>query len=114
MEDELSHLHKTHDDPERPVMAVIGGSKVSTKIALLENLVRKVEALVIGGAMANTFLAAEGIDVGRSLYEPDHMETARRVVTYSVDSGAAILLPSDVVVAKEMKPMAAHRTVQAR
>jgi len=69
---------------------------------------------VIGGAMANTFLAAEGIDVGRSLYEPDHLATAQRVVSYSVDSGAAILLPSDVVVAKEFKPRAAHRTIMAR
>ena len=114
MEAELSHLHKTLDDPERPLMAVVGGAKVSTKIALLENLVRKVETLVIGGAMANTFLAAEGVDVGRSLYEPDHIDTARRVVAYSIDSGAAILLPSDVVVAKELKARAAHRTVTAR
>jgi len=114
MEAELFHLHKALDDPERPLMAVVGGAKVSTKIALLENLVRKVETLVIGGAMANTFLAAEGIDVGRSLYEPDHIQTAQRVISYSVDSGAAILVPIDVVVAKELKPRAAHRTVGAR
>ena len=114
MEAELSHLHKTLDDPERPVMAVIGGSKVSTKIALLENLVRRVETLVIGGAMANTFLAAQGIDVGRSLYEPDHIGTAQRVISHSVDSGAAILLPSDVVVARELKKGAPHRSSDAR
>jgi phosphoglycerate kinase len=114
MEAELSHLHKTLDDPKRPVMAVIGGSKVSTKIALLENLVKKVETLVIGGAMANTFLAAEGVDVGSSLYEADHIETAQRVVSQSVESGAAILLPSDVVVAREMKARAPHRTTNVR
>ena len=63
-------------------MAVVGGAKVSTKIALLENLVKRVETLVIGGAMANTFLAAEGVAVGKSLYEPDHLETARKVIAH--------------------------------
>jgi len=114
MEQELSHLNKALGDPERPVMAVIGGAKVSTKIALLENLVQRVETLVIGGAMANTFLAAEGVAVGKSLFEPDHLETARRVIHMSIDSGAAIILPSDVVVAAEFKANAAHRTVAAR
>src|SRR5215472_16063884 len=114
MEAELSHLHKALDDPERPLMAVVGGAKVSTKITLLENLVKKVETLVIGGAMANTFLAAEGINVGKSLYERDHLETARRVISLSVESGAALLLPADVVVAHEFKRDASHRTVAAR
>ena len=112
MELELKHLDKALGDPERPVMAVIGGAKVSTKIALLENLVKRVETLVIGGAMANTFLAAEGIDVGKSLYEGDHLDTARRVIHQSTESGCAIFLPRDVVVAKEFKPHAAHRTVK--
>src|SRR5450432_1337716 len=97
MQAELSHLEKALGNPQRPVMAVVGGAKVSTKIALLENLVRKVQVLAIGGAMANTFLAAEGIPVGKSLYEPDHLETARRVIHLSTESGAAILLPTDVV-----------------
>ncbi len=114
MEMELRHLDKALGEPERPVMAVIGGAKVSTKIALLENLVKRVETLVIGGAMANTFLAAEGIDVGRSLFEPDHLETARRVIHLSTESGAVILLPSDVVLAKEFKAHAAHRTADIR
>jgi len=113
MQAELSHLQKALEDPERPLMAVIGGAKVSSKIALLENLVKRVETLVIGGAMANTFLAAEGKDVGKSLYEPDHVETARRVIHLSIESGAAILLPTDVVVAKEFKANAAHRTIAA-
>ena len=113
MESEINHLQKVLGNPERPLMAVIGGAKVSTKIALLENLVKRVETLVIGGAMANTFLAAEGIHVGRSLFEPDHLETARRVIGLSVESGAALLLPVDVVVAQELKANAPHRTVGA-
>jgi phosphoglycerate kinase len=111
MQAELTHLQKALGNPERPVLAVVGGAKVSTKIALLENLVRRVETLVIGGAMANTFLAAQGIKVGKSLHEPDHFETARKVIHMATESGAAILLPTDVVVAKEFKAGAAHRTV---
>jgi len=111
MEQELTHLNKALGDPERPVMAVIGGAKVSTKIALLENLVKRVETLVIGGAMANTFLAAEGTAVGKSLYEPDHLDTARNVIHLSTESGCAVFLPSDVVVAREFKANAPHRTV---
>ena len=113
MQAELSHLEKALGNPERPLLAVVGGAKVSTKIALLENLVARVETLVIGGAMANTFLAAEGIKVGKSLYEPDHMETARKIIHAANESGAAILLPTDVVVAKEFKAGAAHRICPA-
>jgi phosphoglycerate kinase len=113
MQAELEHLQKALGNPERPLMAVVGGAKVSTKIALLENLVTRVETLVIGGAMANTFLAAEGTNIGKSLYEPDHLETARKVVHMANEAGAVILLPTDVVVAKEFKQGAAHRTVPA-
>ncbi|MBU6297845.1 MAG: phosphoglycerate kinase [Alphaproteobacteria bacterium] len=111
MEAELTHLQKALNDPERPLMAVVGGAKVSSKIALLENLVKRVETLVIGGAMANTFLAAEGKTVGKSLYEPDHMETARKVIALSVEHGTALLLPVDAVVAKEFRANAPHHTV---
>ncbi len=111
MQAELTHLEKALGNPERPLMAVVGGAKVSTKIELLENLVKRVETLVIGGAMANTFFAAQGIAIGKSLYEADHLETARKVVHMATESGAAILLPVDVVVAKEFKAEAAHRTV---
>src|SRR6201996_4578048 len=111
MQAELTHLEKALGNPERPLMAVVGGAKVSTKIELLENLVKRVQTLVIGGAMANTFLAAQGVAVGKSLYEADHLETARRVLRMAGESGAAILLPVDVVVAKEFKKGAAHRTV---
>jgi phosphoglycerate kinase len=111
MQAELTHLEKALGNPQRPLMAVVGGAKVSTKIELLENLVKRVQTLVIGGAMANTFLAAQGVAVGKSLYEADHLETARKVVHMAAESGAAILLPVDVVVAKEFKKGAAHRTV---
>ena len=112
MQQELTHLQKALGDPERPLLAVVGGAKVSTKIELLQNLVGRVEVLVIGGAMANTFLAAEGVAIGKSLYEPDHLETARKVVHMATESGAVILLPTDVVVAKEFKANAIHRTTQ--
>jgi len=113
MQAELTHLQKALGNPERPLLAVVGGAKVSTKIELLENLVKRVETLVIGGAMANTFLAAQGIQVGKSLYEADHLETARKVIHMANESGAVILLPTDLVVAKEFKAGAAHRTVPA-
>jgi phosphoglycerate kinase len=112
MEAELIHLKKALGDPVRPLMAVVGGAKVSTKIELLQNLVTQVEVLAIGGAMANTFLAAEGVAIGKSLYEPHHLETARKVLHMATESGAVILLPSDVVVAKEFKEGAPHRTVK--
>ncbi|HET7086895.1 MAG TPA: phosphoglycerate kinase [Rhizomicrobium sp.] len=114
MQAELTHLEKALGNPERPLTAVVGGAKVSTKIELLQNLVKRVETLVIGGAMANTFLAAEGVKVGKSLYEPDHLETARQVIHMANEAGAVILLPGDVVVAKEFKAGAAHRTVPVR
>src|SRR4051812_11466703 len=111
MQAELTHLDKALGNPERPLLAVVGGAKVSSKIALLENLVSRVETLVIGGAMANTFLAAQGYGVGKSLFEPDYLETARKVIHMANDAGCALLLPSDLVVAKEFKAHAAHRTV---
>jgi phosphoglycerate kinase len=110
MEAELSHLHKALDHPVRPVMAVVGGAKVSTKIALLGHLVKRVDVLVIGGGMANTFLAAQGYEVGKSLCERDHLETAREILRAALAEGVAIVLPTDAVAAKEFKPNAAHRT----
>jgi phosphoglycerate kinase len=112
MEQELVHLDKALGQPERPVMAVVGGAKVSTKIALLENLLTKVDYLVIGGAMANTFFAAEGRQVGKSLCERDQIETALRIVHKATETGCVLLLPSDVVVAKEFKSHAHHRTTE--
>jgi phosphoglycerate kinase len=112
MEQELVHFGKALGEPERPVMAVVGGAKVSTKIALLENLLSKVDYLVIGGAMANTFFAAEGRQVGKSLCERDQIETALRIVHKATETGCVLLLPTDVVVAKEFKAHAAHRIVE--
>jgi phosphoglycerate kinase len=111
MEAELSHLGKALDHPERPVLAVIGGAKISTKIALLENLLGKVEMMTIGGAMANTFLGAQGHAIGRSLAEPDQFDTARRIMEKAQSLNATLLLPTDVVVARDLTPNAHHRIV---
>ncbi|MEY4879983.1 MAG: hypothetical protein RJB62_1452 [Pseudomonadota bacterium] len=110
MQTELTHLAKALEKPQRPVMAVVGGAKISTKIALLENLLAKVDTLVIGGAMANTFLGAQGHAVGKSLIEADQMDTARRIMEAAAKKGVTILLPKDVVLAKEFKANAANRT----
>ncbi len=114
MEAELAHLHQALDKPERPLMAVVGGAKISTKIAVLGHLVKRVDVLVIGGAMANTFLAAGGCAIGKSLSEPDQLETAREVLATAMASGAAVILPVDAVVAKEFKPHAASRIADVK
>jgi phosphoglycerate kinase len=103
MEQELSALAAALETPRKPVIAVVGGAKVSTKLDLLGNLVKKVEALVIGGAMANTFLSAQGLGIGRSLAEPDLADTARSILAAAAKANCAIILPVDGVVAKEFK-----------
>lgn len=100
MESELAALSKVLDKPAHPVVAIIGGSKVSTKLALLDSLVKKVDALIIGGGIANTFLAAEGYTVGKSLYEPDLIDEAERITLEAKKRKAEIPLPTDVVVAE--------------
>jgi len=110
MQAELEALTKGLETPQRPVVAVVGGAKVSTKIDLLENLVGKVDALVIGGGMANTFLYATGLGVGRSLCERDLAETALRIIDRARETGCAIILPVDAVVASEFKAGAEHHT----
>jgi phosphoglycerate kinase len=99
MQAELDALTKALEAPQRPVIAVVGGAKVSTKLELLENLIAKVQALVIGGAMANTFLFAQGVKIGKSLAEKDMAETARRVLAKASDLNCAIILPVDAIVA---------------
>ena len=99
MQAELEALGKALDAPQRPVIALVGGAKVSTKLDLLENLITKVQALVIGGAMANTFLHAQGYNVQKSLAEKDMAETARRILAKAEDAGCAIILPVDAIVA---------------
>jgi phosphoglycerate kinase len=111
MQAELIALEQGLGNPARPVVAIVGGAKVSTKIDLLQNLVKKVDALVIGGGMANTFLAARGIDVGKSLCEHDLAETAKAIEAEALASGCAIVLPVDGVVAREFKAGADNETV---
>ncbi|MBB3277905.1 MULTISPECIES: phosphoglycerate kinase [unclassified Pseudoxanthomonas] len=100
---ELDALAKALDKPARPLLAIVAGSKVSTKLELLSNLVGKVDQLIVGGGIANTFIAAAGHAVGKSLYEPDLLDTARKIDADAKARGADIPLPSDVVVAKEFK-----------
>ncbi|TWG97952.1 phosphoglycerate kinase [Mesorhizobium sp. J18] len=111
MQAELEALEKGLGNPVRPVLAIVGGAKVSTKIDLLMNLVKKVDALVIGGGMANTFLAARGTAVGKSLAEHDLADTAKQIMIEAASSGCAIVLPSDSVVAREFKSGADNETV---
>ncbi|RUW51284.1 phosphoglycerate kinase [Mesorhizobium sp. M1A.F.Ca.ET.072.01.1.1] len=111
MQAELDALEKGLGNPARPVVAIVGGAKVSTKIDLLMNLVKKVDALVIGGGMANTFLAARGTDVGKSLCEHDLASTSKQIMIEAAEAGCAIILPTDGVVAKEFKAGAASQTV---
>ncbi len=113
MQSELEALENALGSPKRPVVAVVGGAKVSSKISVLENLVAKVDALVIGGGMANTFLIAQGISIGKSLAEPDLVDTARRILEAAEKAGCSIVLPVDVVVAKEFREGAAGETLAA-
>lgn len=111
MMEEISALHSALDVPKRPTAAVVGGAKVSSKIPVLSNLVTKVDKLIIGGGMANTFLLADGVSVGASLAEPDLVEEARRIVQVAAAHDCEILLPSDVVVAKQFKAGADAKVV---
>ncbi len=111
MQAELEALAKALEQPARPVMAVVGGAKVSSKLELLGNLVKKVDILVIGGGMANTFLAAQGKAVGKSLCEKDLLDTARGIIDTAKTAGCEIVLPLDAVVAKEFKAHAPSHVV---
>jgi phosphoglycerate kinase len=111
MQAELSHLERATDNPELPLMAVIGGAKISSKIAVLENLTARVDVLVIGGAMANTFLAAQGISIGRSLTESNQTGVANRVIAAAQTRGVKLLLPTDVAVAHQLMANASNRIV---
>ncbi len=111
MQAEIEALEQALTTPARPVCAIVGGSKVSTKLELLGNLTRKVDMLVIGGAMANTFLAAQGVSVGRSLQEAEMHETAREIMAEAKRAGCEIVLPVDAIVAREFKAHAATEEV---
>ncbi|MDG9990173.1 phosphoglycerate kinase [Stenotrophomonas sp. GD04024] len=101
---ELDALAKALDAPAKPLLAIVAGSKVSTKLELLANLVGKVDQLIVGGGIANTFIAAAGYNVGKSLYEPDLLDTAKKIVADAKARGADIPLPVDVVTAKQFLP----------
>ena len=111
MQREIEALSKALEAPQRPVLAVVGGAKVSTKLDLLGNLVKRVDILVIGGGMANTFLAAQGKAVGKSLCEKDLLDTARSILATASEANCAIVLPVDAVVAGEFKANAPSRVV---
>ncbi|NNL88036.1 MAG: phosphoglycerate kinase, partial [Marinicaulis sp.] len=111
LERELDYLASALSEPVRPLMAVVGGAKVSTKIALLLNLVTKADLLVVGGGMANTFLFAQGRDVGKSLCEPDLADTAKEIIEQAAAQNCELVLPVDVVVAKEFKEGAEREVV---
>lgn len=113
MQAELEALEAALSTPQRPVVAVVGGAKVSTKLDLLGNLVERVDQLVIGGGMANTFLAAQGLGVGKSLCEHDMADTARAIMAKAGASGCELLLPADVVVARDFAAGAENETVPA-
>ncbi|MEY2721027.1 MAG: hypothetical protein RL245_247 [Pseudomonadota bacterium] len=103
---ELEALERALANPARPLVAIVAGSKVSTKLTVLESLLSKVDKLIVGGGIANTFLAATGVNVGKSLHEPDMLDTARRLLEQARAGGTEIPLPSDVVVASEFSPTA--------
>lgn len=104
---ELDALAKALDNPQRPMVAIVGGSKVSTKLTLLEQLIDKVDQLVVGGGIANTFIAAAGYSVGKSLYEADLVDVAKQLIEKAKQRGAEIPIPTDVVCAKEFSETAA-------
>lgn len=103
LQKEVEYFHKAMQDPKRPLAMVIGGAKISTKIELLENLINRADCLIIGGAMANTFLKAQGKAVGKSLVEDDHLGTAARLLEKAGKRGIQVLLPVDAVVATSLE-----------
>lgn len=111
MQAELQALDKALGNPARPVTAIVGGAKISTKLDLLNNLVTRLDTLVLGGGMANTFLYAQGISVGKSLCEPDMVDNVRKITETARAHGCKILLPEDGVIAREFKANAPHETL---
>jgi phosphoglycerate kinase len=110
---EVKELSRLLEDPDRPFTAVLGGSKVSDKLAVLDNLLGRVDSLVVGGGMCFTFLAAQGNEIGDSLFEPDQVEAVRQLLETAKSQGKPVLLPTDVVVAREVSEDAETRTVPA-
>jgi phosphoglycerate kinase len=113
MEKEIANLGKLLENPEHPFAAIIGGAKVSDKIKVLKNLLDKVDIMVIGGGMANTFLLAQGKPIGKSLAEPDRVEDAKAILIAAEEKGVKVVLPVDVVVAKEVTRGTEYKTIPA-
>ncbi len=114
MEKEITYLNKVTQNPERPFVAIMGGAKVSDKIKVIENLLKKVDALLIGGGMAFTFIKAMGHEIGKSLCEADQLETAKKIMASAKSAGKTLLLPVDVVCAPEIKEGVAVKTVDVK
>jgi len=114
MEKEIAVMGQALAKPERPFMAILGGAKVSDKIGVIENLIGKVDMLLIGGGMANTFLKAQGLEVGSSLLEEDKLDLAKELLIKAEKQGVKIYLPVDAVVAKELSPEAANQVVDVK
>ncbi|MEE8369840.1 MAG: phosphoglycerate kinase, partial [Dehalococcoidia bacterium] len=114
MEKEIDFLSRAVANPERPYAAIIGGAKISSKMAVLNALLERVDKLLIGGGMANTFLKAEGFQIGESLVEDGYLEQARQVMTKAQDRGVMLLLPTDVVVAERLEPDSPAQRVSVR
>ena len=111
LEKEMDYFHRSMDEPVRPLVAIVGGAKVSSKLGALENMLDKVDRMVIGGAMANTFLKSRGVDVGSSKVEDDLLETAAAFLQQAAEKGVQVHLPVDVVAAREFSPDAEHTVV---
>ena len=113
MEKEINYIGKTLEAPQHPFVAIIGGAKVSDKIGVISNMIEKVDTIIIGGGMANTFLAAKGMPVGSSLLEKDKLDLARELIEKAEKKGVNVVLPVDVVVADKFAADADHKTVDA-
>jgi phosphoglycerate kinase len=113
LEAELTALGRALQEPKRPLVAIVGGSKVSTKLSILQSLATKVDQLVVGGGIANTFMLAKGLNIGKSLAEPDQVEEAKAVMEMMEKRGAGVPIPTDVVVAKEFSATAAPTAKKA-
>jgi phosphoglycerate kinase len=109
--EEIEALRRVLEKPQRPTAALIGGAKVSSKIPVLKHLLAKVDKLIIGGGMANTFLLSHGVDIGKSLAEPDLIATAREIMTAAKQRGCAVVLPVDAVIARDFRAGEAHAVV---
>jgi phosphoglycerate kinase len=114
MKKEITSFEKAMNNPQRPLVAIIGGAKVSGKLEMLENIIKKVDVILIGGGMAFTFLKAQGLEVGKSLVEDDLIETAKTILQQAQERGVKIVLPSDCVAAREVKSYVPYKTLSVK